>query len=160
MIVVADTSPINYLVLIGYEFVLPRLYGEVFIPYAVFMELNDRDTPEVVRNWMAEPPKWMGVEGPGALSPQIGSLDAGESAGILLAERLHADLILIDDAVARREAESRGLNVAGTLRVLQSAAHEGLLDLGEGLARLKKTNFYVAPKLIERLLRDAQSGGR
>jgi predicted nucleic acid-binding protein len=32
MIVVSDTSPINYLVLIGPVDVLPQLYGEVIVP--------------------------------------------------------------------------------------------------------------------------------
>jgi len=39
MIIVADTSPINYLVLIKEIEVLPRLYGKIVIPEAVREEL-------------------------------------------------------------------------------------------------------------------------
>jgi predicted nucleic acid-binding protein len=39
MIVIADTSPLNYLVLIGEAEVLRRLYGQVVIPEAVLREL-------------------------------------------------------------------------------------------------------------------------
>jgi predicted nucleic acid-binding protein len=35
MIVVADTLPLNYLVLLGYIEILPKIYGEVLIPQAV-----------------------------------------------------------------------------------------------------------------------------
>jgi predicted nucleic acid-binding protein len=38
MIVIADTSPINYLVLIDEIDVLPRLFNIVTIPHAVFEE--------------------------------------------------------------------------------------------------------------------------
>ncbi len=44
MIVVADTTPLNYLVLIEEAHLLPRLFGDVLIPPAVFEELRN---PEV-----------------------------------------------------------------------------------------------------------------
>ena len=39
MIVIADTSPLNYLVLIGEADILQRLYRRVVIPEAVLREL-------------------------------------------------------------------------------------------------------------------------
>ena len=39
MIVVSDTSPICYLVLIEAIDLLPQLYGQVIIPQAVLLEL-------------------------------------------------------------------------------------------------------------------------
>jgi predicted nucleic acid-binding protein len=46
-VVVADTSPIDYLILIGEIGVLQRLYHRVVIPEEVFNELMDRAAPEV-----------------------------------------------------------------------------------------------------------------
>ncbi len=46
MIVIADTAPINYLVLIGEDALLPKLYGEVVIPPAVLRELLYSSTRE------------------------------------------------------------------------------------------------------------------
>ena len=43
MLVVADTSPINYLVLLEQTAVLPVLYTRVFLPPAVVTELQDLD---------------------------------------------------------------------------------------------------------------------
>jgi predicted nucleic acid-binding protein len=59
MIVVADTSPINYLILIGHVEVLPLLYGQIFIPHAVHDELLDGNAPTVVRAWAKNPPQWL-----------------------------------------------------------------------------------------------------
>ncbi len=49
MIVVADTTPINYLVLIGKIELLPSLYRVVLIPQAVHRELQSTKAPGVVR---------------------------------------------------------------------------------------------------------------
>ena len=51
MIVVADTSPINYLILIGEIEILTKMYGRVVIPNAVREELLRHSAPEMVRNW-------------------------------------------------------------------------------------------------------------
>jgi predicted nucleic acid-binding protein len=40
-VVVADTSPLNYLVLIGQIEILRRLYGTVLVPPEVLAELAD-----------------------------------------------------------------------------------------------------------------------
>jgi len=40
MIVIADTTPLNYLVLIDRDQVLPQLYGRVLIPLAVWEEFQ------------------------------------------------------------------------------------------------------------------------
>src|SRR5712664_2463012 len=49
MIVIADTGPINYLVLIGEIEVLPALYHRVLVPPSVCEELKRPRAPETVR---------------------------------------------------------------------------------------------------------------
>jgi predicted nucleic acid-binding protein len=56
MIVIADTSPINYLVLIEQIEVLPKLYGRVLIPPSFCEELQHVRTPEAMRRWIADGP--------------------------------------------------------------------------------------------------------
>lgn len=46
---VADTTPLNYLVLIGHIGVLLPLFGRICIPAAVRDELADPMTPAAVR---------------------------------------------------------------------------------------------------------------
>jgi predicted nucleic acid-binding protein len=58
-VVVADTGPINYLVLIGRSEILPALFERGLIPSAVRDELLRPEAPEAVRNWMNAPPAWL-----------------------------------------------------------------------------------------------------
>jgi predicted nucleic acid-binding protein len=61
MIVVADTSPLNYLVLLGHIEILAKIYAEVMVPQAVLEELQDSDAPADVRAWFSVPPRWLQV---------------------------------------------------------------------------------------------------
>jgi predicted nucleic acid-binding protein len=92
MIVVADTSPINYLILIGHIEILPKIYGEVLVPQAVIDELQDRDAPAEVHNWLSAPPSWLRVSSMTfQADPLLDRLDRGERDAILLAESIRAD---------------------------------------------------------------------
>ena len=86
MIVIADTSPINYLILIEAADVLQGLYGGVIIPNAVVRELVDPRAPSAVRDWISEPPVWLRVHPDPPGDPTLAFLGAGESAAITLAE--------------------------------------------------------------------------
>lgn len=57
--IVADTTPLNYLVLIQAADILPELYRTVLIPPAVKAELTHTNTPAVVREWISQPPAWL-----------------------------------------------------------------------------------------------------
>ncbi len=153
MIVVADTTPLRYLAVIGCEHLLPALYGRVLIPRAVEDELNHDHAPELVRVWLASRPSWLEIRQPSIPLPDI-DLDAGEREAIALAEEVAADLLLVDEWDARLEAERRHLRVVGTLRVLADGANRGLTSLEESLYRLRSTNFRVNPQLIETLLEE------
>jgi predicted nucleic acid-binding protein len=83
---------------------------------------------------------------------QTPELDPGEREAIALAEALHADALIIDEKLGRREAERRKLRVIGTLRVLDDAAEEGLVDLSTALSRLQGFGFYLDTRLLQFLL--------
>jgi len=55
-LVIDDTSPINYLLLIGHIDILRALFDRVILPTAVWDELKHPNAPLVVRNWVAAPP--------------------------------------------------------------------------------------------------------
>jgi predicted nucleic acid-binding protein len=158
MLVVADTSPINYLVLLEQTAVLSALYTRVFLPAAVVTELQDLEAPEEVRAWVANLPAWCEVRRPAPLveTETLAHLGAGEREAILLAHELQADFLLIDEEDGRQVARSRALTVTGTLGVLERAAERGLIDLPRTLARLVTTTFRVRDELIQGMLtRDA-----
>lgn len=52
---------------------------------------------------------------------------SGEAETILLAQELHAQVVLIDDNVGYRMAKRAGLNVVRTLSLLLKAKEQGLL---------------------------------
>ena len=153
MIVVADTSPLNYLVLIDAIGVLPELYQNIVIPNHVFAELQAAETPEKVREWISDLPDWLSVKQAAVLlDSDLPELDAGEKEAIVLVEELNADALIIDDRAGREEATRRGIFIIGTLGVLGSAAEKDLLDLPIVLNKLRQTNFRISEKLISDLL--------
>lgn len=155
MIVVADTSPINYLILIEEIEILPKMYGTVTIPPAVHDELLCLSAPATVRTWIGQSASWLKVRAPANTPDEmLAKLDPGERDAILLAEELRADQLIVDDREGRREAEKRGISVMGTLGVLQEAAILRLLDLRLAVKRLQGTNFYLAPEVLARLFKD------
>ena len=88
MIVVADTTPLQYLVLIQHEHVLPALYGRVVVPPAVISELSHDETPKLVRDWLTNAPSWLEVREPREVGRSSVPLGAGEIEAISLAEEL------------------------------------------------------------------------
>lgn len=153
IVVVADTSPIRYLVGIGEIGILPQLYGEVTLPLAVLEELQANDGLPVVRNWAAAVPGWIRVQSPAnPLAINLSNLHRGESQAIALAEELQASLLLIDERIGARVALERGLTITGTLGILVEAAQVGLTRIEDVICKLRQTNFRATPKLYERAI--------
>lgn len=154
-LVVADTGPLNYLVLTGDIVLLPKMFERVLTPQAVHDELASREAPPAVQAWIAQPPAWLDIQP----NPDIRrdhlmtpKLDDGERAAIALALALKADLVLMDDQDGVAAARQLGLTVTGTLGVLDLAARRGLIDLAAAFERLKATSFYYRQGLLDDLL--------
>lgn len=79
-IVIADTGPINYLVLIGHVDVLPVLFEQIIMPLAVRDELSAPAAPLTVRNWIAIPPARLELRAANQQNDaSLADLGAGES---------------------------------------------------------------------------------
>lgn len=149
MIVITDTSPLNYLILIGEIGILPSLYKQVVVPAGVVAELMDVRSPEIVRRWSEQLPDWVEVRDPAAVDETL-LLDPGESAAISLALELGADLLLVDDRAAATVASTRGLQTIGTLGIIIRAAQSNLLDGNAALVALEsKTSFRASRSLLD-----------
>ncbi|HMV81622.1 MAG TPA: DUF3368 domain-containing protein [Blastocatellia bacterium] len=152
--IVSNTTPLNYLILIECVEILPSLYGEVVIPEAVFLELQHYKTPVVVREWIKKPPPWLIIrqlaEKPDeALQQlQIGEAQAIALAGELAAKAIIPKAVILDDRAAREEAIRRGMTVFGTLRVIYEGALAELCDLPAAFERLRQTNFRASAVLF------------
>jgi len=164
-IVIADTGPLNYLVLIGLANLLPTLFEKVLVPTAVYRELTACKAPAQVRLWLASNPQWLIVhnETPGNETPgnetqselaadPIQTIDAGEAQAIQLAIFLNADLLLMDDRRGIKVAKSKGLRVTGTLGLLDIAAESNLVDFERAVQLLEQTNFRRPRDILDVLL--------
>lgn len=79
MIVVSDTSPICYFLLINQIEILPVLYKVVTIHQTVANELSASESPSVVKNWMTQPPDWLQIQANTTIqSLELEKLDPGE----------------------------------------------------------------------------------
>ena len=151
MIVVADSSPLRYLLLIEHVDILPKLFGQVTVPSAVAKELSHANTPQPVREFISEPPSWLAIRTPHTVEP-IPEIDSGECAAINLVLEIQAELLLIDDLDGRQAALDRGISIAGTLGVLKLAANQSLLGLPNAIAKLQKAGFHVSSEVLKKLL--------
>jgi predicted nucleic acid-binding protein len=97
-LVVADTSPVFYLLSIGQVDLLPRLFGKILIPDAVCQELTHPNAPPLLRQWANQRPEWLEVVPVVPADDALRSLGAGERDAIALAISLRADLILLTNA--------------------------------------------------------------
>jgi predicted nucleic acid-binding protein len=106
-------------------------------------EMADPHTPEPVRRWAANAPRWLEILEPKQVEdfPSLGKLGVrgdGDRAIISLARELGADILVIDDVKARREAKKRGIQPLWMLQVLDEAAEQGIIDdLSERLEHLE-----------------------
>ena len=141
-LVIADTGPVNYLILIAQIELLPGLFERVVLPTAVLAELLHPRAPEPVQRWTARLPEWLEVLESPEIAPSAG-VHRGEAAAIALAVELQADLLLMDDRKGVTAAEILGLNVTGTLGLLDLAAERKLIDFQKAVAALEFTTFHM-----------------
>jgi predicted nucleic acid-binding protein len=157
VLVVADSSPLIYLSRVGLLSLLPALFDEVVVPRAVWDEAVERRPSAPGIDAFQQAP-WLRVVDDPSRELDLG-LDPGETAAILLAASLRADLLLIDERVGRRVAQARGLSVRGTLGVLVQARQLGLLPaLKPVLDALVSEGFRIAPALIRDALAHVGEG--
>jgi len=58
----------------------------------------------------------------------------------------------MDDLDGRRAAQALGLTVIGTVGLLERAAEKELLDLREAVAKLRRSNFFISPEVLDAAL--------
>jgi predicted nucleic acid-binding protein len=148
-VVVADTTPLNYLIQIGQVELLRDLFGKVMIPEAVLAELHHPKAPSAVANWLLRLPEWLTVEKVERLDQTI-QLGHGENEAISLAVERHILIVLMDERRGRSAAETRGLLPIGTLNILDLADERGLVDGVAMLEALKQTTFRAESELLDR----------
>jgi len=152
--VISNTSPLLYLYRINGLDWLPQLFDEIWVPDAVAQELDEGrkrgfDVPVVkeyewikIVNPIHTPSEWLALD-----------LGAGELAAMALALENPNQIILLDDALARRTCQAAGLEVWGTLRVLLETKSRGLIDaVAPYIGQLNKAGLWMSEDIQQRIL--------
>jgi hypothetical protein len=152
-IVIADTSPLQYLFQLGRLDVLRALYGNVLVPEAVRAELLVGRSLGLAVPDPADLP-WITLRST-ATHPNVAPLDlgAGETAALSLALDVVDAIVVLDDAAARTAAATLHIPTTGTLGVLLLAKERGLVtSLASVITQLEQLGFRIAPAVIARVL--------
>lgn len=126
--VVSNTTPLISLVGVGLLDLLPAIYREIWVPDVVYAEYQ---TGRVTHAGNPDLSTFAWIVAHLAMPhPDVPTnLDAGEAAALALALHSSAQLVLLDEQRARREATRLGLPIAGSLTVLLEAKRRGILPL-------------------------------
>src|SRR5512134_2358564 len=126
--VVADASPLIGLARVGVLVWLRDLFGTVTITRLVKDEVAGRGArPGAKEIEAALGAGWLRVAPTPLETWRFGKIDSGEASTIALAAEHEDALVVMDDALARAEAATLGLDVIDVGGVLLQAKHAGLV---------------------------------
>ena len=157
MTAVADSSPLVILAKLACFNLLNRLFPVVYISTEVYHEVvvAGAGLPGASEVAGAE---WIEVKqlqnrAALLLAQQEYALAAGELSTILLARELRADAVLLDDYAARKLAKGEGLDVRGSVGLLETFYLRGHLTDLHATFRELLAHSYIDPGLLNIRLR-------
>ena len=149
MAVYADASTLLALASIGKLHILKKIFGTVFITKEIKAEVMFKDKPHrhVIKEALDE---WIKIKRSKRRKkpPQIPGLGPGEKS--IFDNYTKGDLLIIDDALARRTARAKGYEFTGLLGILISGVKEGILTQREAieiLDALASSKFHMSAAL-------------
>ncbi|MCD7717329.1 MAG: DUF3368 domain-containing protein [Lachnospiraceae bacterium] len=158
MIIISDTTPIISLLKIKHLDLLQKLFGEIWIPNAVYEELisNKKFSNEARQIMEVEyiEKVQVGDSKSVRLLQRATGLDAGESEAIILSDEKKADILLMDEAKGRLVAKQMGLTIMGTVGILMTAYEEQLLtslEIEQCIEALRENGRHISEKLYQQL---------
>lgn len=163
--IVSDSSPLIHLARANAIDLLKRMFGNVEVPPAVYLEVVERGKQlkfaDAFDVEVAMKEGWLRVaklnKDGMRMAKELGrrlSLGRGEIEAIALADQIKA-LLLIDERPAKRIAASLGTKSVGSLSIILNAVRMNLLDKGEAREKVRKLvegNFYLQPSLLMDIL--------
>jgi predicted nucleic acid-binding protein len=160
---VTNAGPLIALGKLGLVHLLSRLYDPIFVPTPEYQEVVTRGLelglPDayavqmtVARRELVVIDVEMTETSTAGIEP---SLQVGERAVIQLARQEAADWVLLDDQLAREQAQELGLRVKGTLGVIVEAFRRRLLAAEEVelvfQAILDRDDIWISDALVRRV---------
>lgn len=152
--VIVNSTPLIVLCGIGKLDILKELYGEIWIPKAVYKEVTTKNDSVCMQIQSAA--RWLHVEQVKDDSERKmykAKLHDGEVEVMILAQEQDADLLIIDDNAAKKTAKYLGLTVTGTLGVLIKAKCRGIIkEVRPLLTKMRQNGFYVSDAVVHMVL--------
>lgn len=149
MRVVSNSSPLIFLGKLDRVELLEDCFASISIPEAVRSELGSQRLPAFVQTFV------LSKAGQGFVDGAVGRLHAGELAAMRLAKEMSADLVLLDDLLARKKAIRLGLKVMGTLGVLLLANRQKRISADAVMSDIvmlrQHHNLYLSDELLEQV---------
>jgi len=151
MDIVINASPLILLSKIGRLQLLNNLFESVYVPSAVIQEINEVGKSKVNLNQLDF--HQLEIANRLAVLGLLGRLHLGEVEVMVGAIEGHIQTVILDDNAARNKAKQLGLNVTGTLGILQGAFKKGLVDdLEQEIMSLRNAGMYLSDALVGMLV--------
>jgi len=154
--VVVNSSPLIVLFRSGQADLLPRLFGEIVVPEAVYQEILAGREDDAAK--MALPQlSWINREKVEISLPVAAwNLGDGESAVFSFAMKAPGYRAVVDDLAARRCAQSFGIHTLGTGGLLVLAKRRGLIDsVRDRVQRLRDSGLWLSDTVVQMLITEA-----
>ena len=150
--VIVNTTPLIALCHVGQLDILKKLYGGIMIPQAVYGELSEKKE-SICKKQVDDALDWIRVEkieNEMAKSMFKTQLHDGEVEVMILAKEKNSDIVIIDDANAKKHAKYLKLPVTGTFGVLIKAKRQGhISELKPIIQQMIDKNIYISEKLMK-----------
>ncbi|MCH6199420.1 DUF3368 domain-containing protein [Aquiflexum sp. LQ15W] len=148
---IVDTGVLISLGLINKIHLLELIFGDYFIPEAVWNELSSYENPDFDKRILSSLKSHIfPISTKNHLSL---IMDYGESEAVILVGELNADFLLIDDFKARKIAESLGITCIGSIGIILKAKEKGLVEeLSPIFKYWMESNRFFTKKLLNQVL--------
>ncbi len=151
--VILNASPLIGLYRAGLEHILSRLWKEILVPEAVWREVTAAGKNDAAATGLQQA-VWAQRVPPVDIPPLVGAWDlgAGESAVLALANQMPSARVVLDDAQARKCAQTMGVRLSGTGGIMVFAKRQGLINsVSEALSCLAAVGFRLSPHIAAQL---------
>lgn len=152
--IVVNASPLILLCKSDLEFLLPQMFGEILVPYAVWDEVLYGDDIASIK---IEDRKWLQkIISPASEEVLVWNLGDGETEVLSWAFVNKDFCAVIDDRAARNCAKTLGIQIIGTGGILVLAKRRGLIDsVNAALEKLQNAGLYISKEISELLKKQA-----
>lgn len=156
--IVSNSSPLIALAQVHKFQLLKEIFEQIHIPEAVYKEVviageaepGDKETKAGIEDGWIKKERVKDTISVIALASILGQ---GEAEAIILAKETDTDYLLIDEVTAREEAGLMGVEVMGTLGILDLAFKKRFIDKKKPIVdELKEKGFRISRALYQKAI--------